>query len=79
MGFPRTIREPYGENLKRFLNTWFNNCGDPFGPEAYSSYPTMQMEKEIIYYFAHLMNLPREETWGHFGSSSSECILYALY
>jgi glutamate/tyrosine decarboxylase-like PLP-dependent enzyme len=64
--------------MLRFVNVWFNNCGDPFGQDYWASLPPMQMEKAIIRYFAQLLKLDSNSCWGYVSGSSSESLLYGL-
>lgn len=78
LGFPGNMTRGYDEDMTQFVNTWFNNCGDPFGKDSYAGTPTMKMEKEVCLYFADLLHLERDQAWGYIGSSSSEAILVGL-
>ena len=65
--------------MERFIYSWYNNCGDHITSNLNDKIPSCVMEREVIYFFAKHLKLAREEAWGHYGASSSECILYALY
>ena len=53
--------------------------GDPFS-ENEKVFPTIQAyEREVIYFYSKLWNLPEEKAWGYITSCSSEAIMYGMW
>lgn len=56
------------------MNYFHVNVGDPFHFESHG-FSIMHLEKNVILYFAELVNLNKDEAWGYIASSSTEAIL----
>ena len=87
LGFQAKFREfAHAECAQGFLNTHFNNGGDPFGP-SYDGLSTLWMERNVLDYYASLWHAkwphdPKdpESYWGYpLTMGSTEGNLYAVW
>ena len=87
LGFQANFREfAHAECAQGFLNTHFNNGGDPFGP-SYDGLSTLWMERNVLDYYASLWHAkwphdPKdpESYWGYtLTMGSTEGNLYAVW
>ena len=77
MGYPVNLDYDYSALLP-FLQYSANNIGDPFHDSNYAS-NSHKIEREVIYMFADLMRLPRDQAWGYVTSGGTEGNMYGLY
>lgn len=77
LGYPLSKDFDYSD-LAPFLNLQLNNVGDPFS-ESTLTIDTKHQEREVVRFFAELLNTNLTETWGYVTNGGSEGNLYALY
>ena len=77
IGYPCNNNIDYSE-LYPFLGMSINNVGDPFSKSSYHL-NTREIEQDLIYKFARLMNGDVEETWGYVTNGGTEGNLYGLF
>jgi len=77
LGYPCSLDFDYSD-LFRFLDFPINNVGDPFGPGTYSLH-TRVIERDVIAFFADLLQAPERGYWGYVTNGGTEGNLYGLY
>lgn len=77
LGYPCNLIHDYSE-LFPFLRHSANNVGDPFNNSNYKM-NTLEIEREVIRFFAGLTELPDEEMWGYVTNGGTEGNIYGLF
>ena len=77
LGYPLSKDFDYSE-LAPFLQYQINNVGDPFSGTTLTI-DTKEQEREVVNFFAKLLNTNLKETWGYVTNGGSEGNLYGLY
>ncbi|MGV3344487.1 histidine decarboxylase [Enterobacteriaceae bacterium LUAb1] len=77
IGYPESADFNY-TNLERFMRFSINNCGDW---SEYCNYllNTFDFEKEVMQYFAKLLNIPFEKSWGYVTNGGTEGNMFGCY
>jgi len=77
VGYPTNHHFDYSA-LYPFLSYSVNNVGDPFESTNYRL-NTMEIEQEVIHFFAELTKLPEDQAWGYVTNGGSEGNLYGVF
>ena len=77
VGYPTNHLFDYSA-LYPFLSYSVNNVGDPFESTNYRL-NTMEIEREVIHFFAELTKLPEDQAWGYVTNGGSEGNLYGVF
>ncbi len=78
MGYPCTFDFDYSL-LQKFMKYPINNIGDPFYSEGSYQLDTHSFEREVVDFFAQMLNAPINDYWGYITNGSTEGNLYGLY
>ena len=77
LGYP--IRSGFDYSaLSKYLTIPLNNIGDPFHKTTLRL-DTKEFEKEVLFFFAELLNAPVDDWWGYVTSGGTEGNFYGLY
>jgi len=77
LGYPCNSAYDYGEVI-RFLNIHINNVGDPFLSSTYRA-NTKEVERDVLWWFADLWGIKKDNMWGCITNGGTESSLQALY
>lgn len=77
-GYPCTLDFDYSP-LQKFLKYSINNIGDSFYQGGSFHLSTHAFEREVVDFFAQLLNAPINNYWGYITNGSTEGNLYGLY
>ena len=77
VGYPTNMIFDYSE-LIPFWGHSINNVGDPFHTSNYKI-NTLELECEVIRFFAELAELPENEMWGYVTNGGTEGNIYGLF
>lgn len=77
IGFPIACDIDYSE-LAPFFNIFMNNIGDPWTDPAGSGH-TKHLEREVLEWFAQLVQAPGNDWWGYLTNGGTEGNLFGMY
>ena len=77
LGYPLNYGYNYKE-LSEYISINLNNVGDPFS-ETTIKCNTKNIECEVLYFFADLWNIDKNNIWGYITNSGTEGNLQGLY
>jgi histidine decarboxylase len=77
LGYPCNIAYDYS-GVTRMFNVNINNVGCPFSESTYKE-NTKDVEIEVLYYFADLWGINKENIWGYISNGGTEANLQGLY
>ncbi|MBL1147056.1 MAG: histidine decarboxylase [Pseudomonadota bacterium] len=77
LGYPSTHLLDFSPLLP-FMDTSFNNIGDPFAPSSYRI-NTHDLEREVIAWFKTILHAPEDGVWGYVTSGGTEGNMYGMY
>jgi len=77
MGYPAARDFDY-TGLLPFLDYPLNNVGDPF-VDSTSKIDSREFEREVLSWWADIMNAPKDNWWGYVTNGGTEGNLYGLY
>ena len=77
IGYPCNDAFDYSP-LYRFLGLSINNVGDPYSKSTYRL-NTVELEREVIDYFAKLVKAPEDNFWGYVTNGGTEGNMYGLF
>ncbi len=77
MGYPAARDFDYS-SLLPFLDYPLNNVGDPFVTST-SKVDSRQFEREVLSWWAEILNAPEDDWWGYVTNGGTEGNLYGLY
>jgi len=77
MGYPSARDFDYS-SLMPFLSYSLNNVGDPFVAST-SKVDSREFEREVLTWWAEIMNAPKDNWWGYVTNGGTEGNLYGLY
>lgn len=77
MGYPAARDFDYS-SLLPFLNYPLNNVGDPFVTST-SKVDSREFEREVLSWWAEILNAPEDDWWGYVTNGGTEGNLYGLY
>lgn len=77
LGYPSTHLLDFSPLLD-FMDSSFNNIGDPFAPSSYRI-NTHDFERDVIAWFKKILHAPAEDVWGYVTSGGTEGNMYGMY
>jgi histidine decarboxylase len=77
LGYPATHLLDFSPLLP-FMESSFNNIGDPFAPSSYRI-NTHDLEREVIAWFKTILHAPEDSVWGYVTSGGTEGNMYGMY
>lgn len=77
VGYPCNQFYDYSELIPFFSHS-INNVGDPFNTSNYKM-NTLEIEREVVRFFAELTELPENELWGYVTNGGTEGNIYGLF
>lgn len=77
MGYPAARDFDYS-SLLPFLDYPLNNVGDPFVTST-SKVDSREFEREVLTWWAQILNAPQDDWWGYVTNGGTEGNLYGLY
>ncbi len=77
MGYPAALDFNY-DALKPFMDYQINNVGDPF-EDSTSKIDSRKFEREVLSFWAEVLNAPTDNWWGYVNNGGTEGNLYGLY
>jgi len=77
LGYPSTHLLDFSPLLP-FMDTSFNNIGDPFAPSSYRI-NTHDFERDVIAWFKTILHAPADDIWGYVTSGGTEGNMYGMY
>lgn len=77
LGYPATHLLDFSPLLP-FMDSSFNNIGDPFAPSSYRI-NTHDFERDVIAWFKSILHAPEDDVWGYVTSGGTEGNMYGMY